>query len=88
MLAQCEGGETPAMISEKPLLLLIDLGRVIGSFPFYLKSIILQSESLFTRGKLTMSPNVFPSSSDHVMLKETAKKKTTTTLKATSQTQM
>lgn len=35
-----------------------------------------------------MSPNVFPSSSDHVMLKETAKKKTTTTLKATSQTQM
>ena len=48
------------MISEKRLLLPINLGRVIRSFPNYLESIILQRERLFTSGKHSGQLSIFP----------------------------
>jgi len=48
------------MISEKQLLLPINLGRVIRPFPNYLESIILQGERLFTSGKHSGQLSILP----------------------------
>jgi len=48
---QCQEGKISALILDKELLLPIDLGRVIRSYPNHLESIVLQWKELFTRGK-------------------------------------
>ena len=51
VFTQRQGGQTSAMILEKQILLLINLGRLIGPFPNNLMYAIPQWERLFTVGK-------------------------------------
>lgn len=76
--------ETSALILEKQLLLLINLGRVISPFPNNLKSIIPQYERLF-KWKIFKIVSNLPKSgrlskriprSDRVLLRDTVKKTT------------